>query len=81
MSSHTDEDDTVPTCLRQAPSRKRRRGPQAGGVPPNGLAKRTSSRFGSRLQEEPSSSDLDERDHAPAQTSIPRPPWCCADDR
>ncbi|XP_071543668.1 cadherin-89D [Panulirus ornatus] len=81
VSSHTDEDDKVPACLHQAPSRKRRRGPEVNGVPQNGLSKRASSRFGTRLQEEPSSSDLDERDHAPALVTIPRPPWCCTDDR
>ncbi|XP_042230761.1 cadherin-89D-like [Homarus americanus] len=81
VSSHTDEDDTVPVCLHHAPSRKRRRGPQPGGGPLHGQAKRGPSRVGSPFQEEPSSSDLDERDHAPAQISIPKPPRCCAEDR
>ncbi|KAK8723196.1 hypothetical protein OTU49_011897, partial [Cherax quadricarinatus] len=80
VPSHTDEDDTVPVCLRHVPSRKRRRGSQASsGL--HGQVKRCSSRIGAPFLEEPSSSDLDERDHVPAQVIIPKPPRCCPDDR
>ncbi|XP_045608618.2 cadherin-89D [Procambarus clarkii] len=79
--SHDDDDDTVPVCSRHAPSRKRRRSSHTGGVHPHGHVRRCSSRITASFQEEPSSSDLDERDHAPAQVTIPKPPPCCSDDR
>ncbi|XP_037801284.1 cadherin-89D-like [Penaeus monodon] len=86
VSSHTDEDEgSGPVCLRHAPSRKRRRGTQQGadgrGSGPSHKS-RSSSRAGRRaLGEEPSSSDFDERDHAPPLVTIPRPQPCCMEDR
>ncbi|XP_042858064.1 cadherin-89D-like [Penaeus japonicus] len=86
VSSHTDEDEgSGPVCLRHAPSRKRRRGTQQGtegrGAGPSHKS-RSSSRAGRRaLGEEPSSSDFDERDHAPPLVTIPRPQPCCMEDR
>ncbi|XP_064090061.1 cadherin-89D-like isoform X2 [Macrobrachium nipponense] len=93
VSSHTDEDDPMAACFRHAPSKKRRRGgppgvpggaaAMGGGVSGSrsfGHLDRT-SRVQQRLRDDHSSSDLDERDHAPPQVNIPRPQKCCPEER
>ncbi|XP_050737867.1 cadherin-89D-like [Eriocheir sinensis] len=69
FSVHTDDDESASMCARHMTSRKRRRGGEGA------------SRVGGRIPEEPSSSDLDERDHAPPTLSVPGQPRCCARDR
>lgn len=69
FSVHTDDDEAASACARHMTSRKRRRGGEGA------------SRVGGRIPEEPSSSDLDERDHAPPTVSVPGQPRCCARDR
>ncbi|XP_068218882.1 cadherin-89D [Palaemon carinicauda] len=90
VSSHTDEDESMGACLRHAPSKKRRRGGppgMSGGASAMGGGSRSfghldrAARVQKRLREEHSSSDLDDRDHAPPQVNIPRPQKCCPEDR